>query len=298
MRAPFQILAIPYKIIDGTLMSCVMHRSDIDQWQFIAGGGEDSETPYDAAKREISEESGIFTDNILKLTAMAYVPAKCIAERNRKLWPTDTYVIPEYCFAFECYGDIALSHEHTGYAWLTYDEACKKLKWDSNRTALYELKCILDNNVTSNSIYALVFIDGTICDDRHRLHLFGTNDFSAPENILKDKPVSGSLEFLQTLSNKYNLIYIGARSPELTDITRQWLASCGFPDGELYLAAAQEERLNLVKKILRNKNIAIGIGDRWDDNQLHLEIGCKSIIVKEYNANWDFVKKHISGGKK
>ena len=52
MRAPFQILAIPYRIVDGTPMYCVFHRADHDQWQFIAGGGEDNETPLAAAKRE------------------------------------------------------------------------------------------------------------------------------------------------------------------------------------------------------------------------------------------------------
>ena len=49
MRAPFQILAIPYRIVDGTPMYCVFHRADHDQWQFIAGGGEDNETPLAAA---------------------------------------------------------------------------------------------------------------------------------------------------------------------------------------------------------------------------------------------------------
>ena len=41
MRAPFQILAIPYQIVDGSPLYCVFHRADHDQWQFIAGGGED-----------------------------------------------------------------------------------------------------------------------------------------------------------------------------------------------------------------------------------------------------------------
>ncbi len=145
MRAPFQILAIPYRTIDGTLMFCVMHRSDADWWQFIAGGGEDSETPIEAAKREIFEEAGVAVKNILQLTFMAYVPTDCFAEHHRKNWPADTYIIPEYCFAFECDNNIALSHEHTECAWFTYDEACKTLKWDSNRTALYELKCRMEN---------------------------------------------------------------------------------------------------------------------------------------------------------
>lgn len=59
MRAPFQILAIPYKIINSSPLYCVFHRADFDQWQFIAGGGEDDESPVQAAKREISEEGGV-----------------------------------------------------------------------------------------------------------------------------------------------------------------------------------------------------------------------------------------------
>ena len=83
MRAPLQILAIPYKIENGIRLFCVLHRSDINQWQFIAGGGEDHETPDRAARREILEESGIEAENIVRLTSMSYVPASCISERHR-----------------------------------------------------------------------------------------------------------------------------------------------------------------------------------------------------------------------
>ncbi|PWM47415.1 MAG: NUDIX pyrophosphatase [Clostridiales bacterium] len=145
MRAPFQILAIPYKFVDDSPLFCVFNRTDADWWQFIAGGGEDSESPYEAAKREIFEESSVITYELLKLTFMTYVPANCISEKHRNLWPADTYVLPEYCFAFECSNDILLSHEHTEYRWLSYDESIDILKWDSNRTALYELKCRLEN---------------------------------------------------------------------------------------------------------------------------------------------------------
>lgn len=144
MRAPFQILAIPYRTVDGTLMFCAFHRSDIDQWQFISSGGEDTETPIEAAKREVFEETGIIAGNIIQLISMSYIPTNIFPDRYRKNWPADPYIIPEYCFAFKCDGNIVLSHEHTEYEWLTYDDACKKLKWDSNRTALYELKCRLE----------------------------------------------------------------------------------------------------------------------------------------------------------
>ena len=75
---------------------------------------------------------------------MCYVSAEVISIEHRKSWPHDTFVIPKYEFGFECKEEIILSHEHTESVWLTYDEATKKLKWDSNRTALYELNCRLE----------------------------------------------------------------------------------------------------------------------------------------------------------
>ena len=47
------------RIVDGTPMYCVFHRADHDQWQFIAGGGEDNEIPLAAAERETFEEGGV-----------------------------------------------------------------------------------------------------------------------------------------------------------------------------------------------------------------------------------------------
>lgn len=142
MRAPFQILAIPYR--RGEQMQfLVLHRADYDQWQFVAGGGEDTETPMEAAVREISEEIGAKADHITKLVSMAYVPANIISERHRRHWAEDLYVLPEYHFAFECISDIKLSEEHLVYEWLSYDDAMSRLTWDSNKTALYELHCRL-----------------------------------------------------------------------------------------------------------------------------------------------------------
>lgn len=143
MRAPLQILAIPYRIVDGVPLYCVLRRSDSEYWQFIAGGGEDAETPLEAARREIFEEGGVNADNIIQLTAMCYVQVDIFRKRHLYGWPEDMYVVPEYAFGFECNEDIVLSHEHTECTWLTYNEARSKCKWDSNRTALYELNCIL-----------------------------------------------------------------------------------------------------------------------------------------------------------
>ena len=139
MLAPFQILAIPYRFDYAHRLYCVFHRADCDQWQFVSGGGEDDESPADAAVREICEECSIEDVKLLPLKSVCSIPTNVFAEKYLRNWPADTYVVPEYAFGFLCDADIHLSEEHDDYAWLSYEAACERLSWDSNRTALYEL---------------------------------------------------------------------------------------------------------------------------------------------------------------
>jgi len=58
-RAPFQVLSFPF-INDGkTIKYCIFKRGDDNNWQGIAGGGEDFETPEEAVLRESFEEANI-----------------------------------------------------------------------------------------------------------------------------------------------------------------------------------------------------------------------------------------------
>jgi uncharacterized HAD superfamily protein len=141
----------------------------------------------------------------------------------------------------------------------------------------------------------LVFIDGTICDRSSQLHLQGTEEFYAREAIMAARPVPGSAACLQELSHHYQVVYIGARPATAMTFTREWLASQGFPDGPIFLASTHEERLEIVKGLGKEFDFAAGIGDRWDDNELHLELGCLSIIVKEHEGNWQTVRKYLLG---
>jgi hypothetical protein len=104
----------------------------------------------------------------------------------------------------------------------------------------------------------LVFIDGTICDDRQRLHLLGTPDFSKREEILKDTPTPGSVECLQMLARMHVVVYLGARSPAQTQDTADWLARCGYPEGPVFLAETQEERLATVRDLCCHHSFAAG----------------------------------------
>lgn len=89
MRAPFQILAIPYRFVNQVPVYCVFHRIDSGEWQFIAGGGEDNETPLQAARREISEEGGVLPNRMMELKSMCYIPTnifpKCICTTGRRI---------------------------------------------------------------------------------------------------------------------------------------------------------------------------------------------------------------------
>lgn len=56
------------------------------------------------------------------------------------IWGENTCLIYEHCFGIDVTNEeIKLSHEHSKFEWLTFSEANKKLKWDSNRNALWEL---------------------------------------------------------------------------------------------------------------------------------------------------------------
>jgi dATP pyrophosphohydrolase len=139
-RAAFQVLVIPYRtMVDGEPRYLLFKRSDLDVWQWIAGGGEDDEKPEQTARREAREEADIPEDAyLIRLDSMASIPAAHFADH--RLWGTDTYVIPEYSFGVEIKDEeVRLSGEHSECAWVHYETAQNRLQWDSNKTALWEL---------------------------------------------------------------------------------------------------------------------------------------------------------------
>ncbi len=116
-----------------------MKRSDDGWWQAIAGGGEDDETPLDAARRETCEEAGIPpTAELIQLDTVEPVP---VAEfRNSQIWGENVYVIPQYCYGVNAQDfQIVISGEHAEYRWLPYAEARDLIKFEGNKTALWEL---------------------------------------------------------------------------------------------------------------------------------------------------------------
>lgn len=140
MRAPFQILTILYKKKEERIQYCIFYRNSHPIWQFISGGGENKETPIETVIREVKEETSIIIkeDDIKQLDSKSTIPVINIT--GEYTWGNNIYVIPEYTIAVnikKC--EIKLSSEHKEYKWVEYREAMEKLKYDSNKTALWEL---------------------------------------------------------------------------------------------------------------------------------------------------------------
>ncbi len=146
-RAPLQILVLPFrKVREREFEYAVLRRSDDGYWQGVAGGGEDNESPAQAARRETREEIGLSDAcPLFALKTEAVVPVHCFPAR--KIWPNGLTHVPEYAFAVDATGaEITLSDEHTEFQWLDYSEAANLLTYGSNRAALEELHERLQNN--------------------------------------------------------------------------------------------------------------------------------------------------------
>ncbi|MEM7247904.1 MAG: GNAT family N-acetyltransferase [Acidobacteriota bacterium] len=139
-RAPLQAHVLPYRRDAGDRRHAIFKRSDAGWWQVLAGGGEDDETPLEAAVREAGEEAGIPpTASFFPLQTRASVPRECFGGCDH--WPSDLDVVTAHHFAVDVTGlELTLSHEHDEFRWVTLDEAVQLTKWHSDNVARGELE--------------------------------------------------------------------------------------------------------------------------------------------------------------
>ena len=149
-RSPLQILVFPFIKEKDEILYALFKRKTEKYWQAIAGGGDNNETPIQAAMREVNEETGIpYDSKYLPLCSTATMPVPNVT--GDFIWGPDILLIVERAFGVEMFNkDLALSDEHSEYAWVNYQKAMELLKWDSNKTALWELNHRLTNDVDIN----------------------------------------------------------------------------------------------------------------------------------------------------
>ncbi len=143
----FQALVFPFRKCNGTGYEfAIFRRIRGGFWQAISGGGKTGESFIEAARREAWEETGVpQTSDFFSLETINSVPIHYFSEQT----PEGRYVIEEHCFAVDCKDiEITLSPEHSEFRWVDYKTAHGLLKWDSNKTALWELnQRLIDNKM-------------------------------------------------------------------------------------------------------------------------------------------------------
>lgn len=142
MRLPKQVLIIPYRIINNQVEYGIFKRKDIPIWQWISGGLEDSDKDILAAvKRELYEETYISIDDdkeIIELEGFTKIPVINIVKDF--IWGDNVFYSEEYAFAINLEDkEIKISDEHSEYKWISYEESKELLRYDSNKSALWEL---------------------------------------------------------------------------------------------------------------------------------------------------------------
>jgi dATP pyrophosphohydrolase len=148
MRAPFQVVIFPFRRLDRATEFAVFRRSDLHFWQGLAGGGQEDESPVQAARREAFEEAAVpFDAPYFALSWTSSVPVSCIGAAARAHWPADLYVIPNHAFGVEVGAEFqpVLSKEHSEFVWCAYDDAYQRLHFESNQVALEELARRIEN---------------------------------------------------------------------------------------------------------------------------------------------------------
>ena len=95
-------------------------------WDFIKGKVEQGETPYETASRETKEETGIsdieFIDGFEESV-----------EYNFRFKNEDIHKTVVFFLAKTNEKKITLSHEHSDFVWLEYDDALKRLRLEMRK---------------------------------------------------------------------------------------------------------------------------------------------------------------------
>ncbi|MFC4008394.1 NUDIX domain-containing protein [Nonomuraea purpurea] len=141
MRQPLTVLVFLFRTTAGLPEYAIFQRADDSHWQSVSGGVEEGEDLETAARREAAEEAGLpAVGPLFKLDMVSGVEKSCFAAA--KFWPDDLYIVPKHFFALDVtreQGKIVLSSEHHDVRWLKYEAAYELLRYDDDKSALWEL---------------------------------------------------------------------------------------------------------------------------------------------------------------
>jgi len=130
-KRPESVLVVVYTTAGSTLL--LERRIPARFWQSVTGSLEAGESPAAAAARELTEETGIAAVSVRDLEQSARYP---IASAWRDRYAPEVTHNLEHYFACCVSAPVPVtlaSHEHVGYAWLSFDDAIARVSSPSNR---------------------------------------------------------------------------------------------------------------------------------------------------------------------
>ena len=107
-------------------------------WDFIKGGIEDGENPYETSTRETKEETGI--------TDIEFIDG--YEEQIEYFFRVNNHDVHKKVIFFLAKTNslnVTLSHEHINFIWLDYETALKKLTYDNAINLLKKSELFLQN---------------------------------------------------------------------------------------------------------------------------------------------------------
>ncbi|HVZ41271.1 MAG TPA: NUDIX domain-containing protein [Candidatus Kapabacteria bacterium] len=126
----------PFRVRNGTIEHLLLRRSRLEAfgagvWQVITGVIEPGERSFEAARRELAEETGLNAELWIALPGVAvffFEPADQMI-----LSPMFACQLPANC-------EPLLSEEHSEYAWLPREMACSHLVYPTHIQGLNEVE--------------------------------------------------------------------------------------------------------------------------------------------------------------
>ncbi|MEA2053779.1 MAG: NUDIX domain-containing protein [Candidatus Thermoplasmatota archaeon] len=108
-------------------------------WGFVKGKIEKGEGEMRTVVREAKEEAGLEKEWLRFIPSFREKISYFYTSERKRTYKEVTY------FLVECsVSRIELSHEHTDYAWLPYDEAVRKITYENDRKVLEKAEKFLN----------------------------------------------------------------------------------------------------------------------------------------------------------
>lgn len=134
--------AVLFRKEKGTIWYLLLHY-EMGHWSFPKGNIEKGESLEETVRREIKEETGIKDIKLIE-------GFKEHIKYFYKLKGKNIFKIVTYFLAETKTREIKISWEHTGFKWLSYEEALKTITYKNAREVLKKANEFLRNYVTKN----------------------------------------------------------------------------------------------------------------------------------------------------